>query len=399
MINNEECKHLSHYIHEIGHNLGLNHSGKNGVSLSDKSDYMGYSYDSVRWPLMCFNAAKNWQLGWYKDKTIELINISNCGPWKGRLYGYVDYPSVEEDGYVIIKVNDIYIQFNKIKEDINKDMIEDANLMVFTNSTSGFGPQSWSLGSLNETGSTWEYGDLLRVDLCGYNTKKLSDSEIDLEYLDIVIRAPDQKSICNQEGEDDLSNDKCAIKTSLLSDSPSVLPTNAPSMKPSMTSSVSPSSSPSKTPSISPTRTPSGVPSNETSDGPSSSQSTTPTKLPSMMLSIAPSTIPSNHPSTNPSFSPTAIQSSQPTNDPSNVPEPSTKPSLEPSVKPSQGLSLEPSVKPSLELPLENLAKPALELSLKPSLKPSPEPSVKISLEPSLKPRWRHIYNHFWNHL
>lgn len=58
IINGEECSHLSHYMHEVGHNLGLNHSGRRGRKYDDGSDYMGYSINGVRWPLMCFNGAK-----------------------------------------------------------------------------------------------------------------------------------------------------------------------------------------------------------------------------------------------------------------------------------------------------------------------------------------------------
>jgi hypothetical protein len=33
---------------------------------------MGFSYSQDNTPVMCFNAAKSWQLGWYSDMTTTL---------------------------------------------------------------------------------------------------------------------------------------------------------------------------------------------------------------------------------------------------------------------------------------------------------------------------------------
>lgn len=52
-------------MHEIGHNLNLAHSNENGATYNDQTGMMGYSYGSSDTPVMCFNAAKHYQLGWY----------------------------------------------------------------------------------------------------------------------------------------------------------------------------------------------------------------------------------------------------------------------------------------------------------------------------------------------
>eukprot|EP00536_Pseudo-nitzschia_multiseries_P010548 jgi/Psemu1/26265/gm1.26265_g len=59
------CQRVSTQMHEIGHNIGFAHSGKDGNEYGDTSAMMGYSYNDDDGPMMCFNAAKNYQIGWY----------------------------------------------------------------------------------------------------------------------------------------------------------------------------------------------------------------------------------------------------------------------------------------------------------------------------------------------
>ena len=67
MFNDSWCTKTSLQMHDIGHNLGLRHSGENGGEYADSSRMMGHSYNLDDAPVMCFNTAKNWQLGWYED--------------------------------------------------------------------------------------------------------------------------------------------------------------------------------------------------------------------------------------------------------------------------------------------------------------------------------------------
>jgi len=64
-------------MHEIGHNLGLAHSGEGTSTYDDKSGMMGYSYSSDDNPVMCFNNAKNWQLGWFQGCYTQITNPSS----------------------------------------------------------------------------------------------------------------------------------------------------------------------------------------------------------------------------------------------------------------------------------------------------------------------------------
>jgi hypothetical protein len=63
---------------------------------------MGYSYAQDDAPLMCFNAAKMSQLGWYTDMEAVMIPASGEG-FTGRLIGSTDY-AVARDALVDYKV-------------------------------------------------------------------------------------------------------------------------------------------------------------------------------------------------------------------------------------------------------------------------------------------------------
>lgn len=56
----------------------------------DQQGMMGFSYGVLNGPVMCFNAAKSWQTGWYTDKH-EVVSPSIEGCWEGNLYGIADY--------------------------------------------------------------------------------------------------------------------------------------------------------------------------------------------------------------------------------------------------------------------------------------------------------------------
>jgi len=121
VYNDNFCQSMSTQVHEIGHNLGLAHSAKDGVSYGDKSGMMGFSYNRDNGPFICFNPAKNYQLGWFNDKAIEVDPINN-GPWAGTIIGIADYSNdlVDQNANVIVKIKtggsrDYYIGYNRKK--------------------------------------------------------------------------------------------------------------------------------------------------------------------------------------------------------------------------------------------------------------------------------------------
>ena len=91
---------------------------------------MGYSYSSSNAPLMCFNAAKNWQLGWYDDR--QRI-ISSGETWTGKVYGISDYGNTNTGDTVIVQIPDTsfdwYVSFNR-KVGINSGTKEGGNQVL-----------------------------------------------------------------------------------------------------------------------------------------------------------------------------------------------------------------------------------------------------------------------------
>ena len=123
VYNDNWCMSTSSQMHEIGHNIGLRHSNENGSVYEDKSGIMGHIYFTFDGPRMCFNPAKNWQLGWYDDRHAT-VNPLNDEFWQGQLIGYTDYmdPSAPSNASVVVKVEghgvEYFIGFN-VKTGIN----------------------------------------------------------------------------------------------------------------------------------------------------------------------------------------------------------------------------------------------------------------------------------------
>mmetsp|Transcript_23984 Transcript_23984/g.47645 ORF Transcript_23984/g.47645 Transcript_23984/m.47645 type:complete len:619 (-) Transcript_23984:88-1944(-) len=140
VYSNNWCNNVSVQLHEIGHNLNLAHSNEGTQTYADQSGMMGYSYNNESTPRMCFNAAKNFQLGWYSDKTITVTPSAATieeACFAGDLYGTAFYGDGAAQT-VGIKVNDsgsstdVYIMFNA-KTGIQSGTVEGGNqVMVVT---------------------------------------------------------------------------------------------------------------------------------------------------------------------------------------------------------------------------------------------------------------------------
>ena len=122
-------------MHEIGHNLGLAHANESGT-YKDQSGMMGFSYSQDNGPIMCFNAAKSWQLGWYASRQ-QIFNAAD-GLWEGKLIGQVDMnnPNANTDDKVLLKLNtgsstDYYAMFNR-KSGTNSGTREGGNQVLIT---------------------------------------------------------------------------------------------------------------------------------------------------------------------------------------------------------------------------------------------------------------------------
>ena len=142
---NDRCGDVTAQMHEIGHNLGLGHSGQAGEhEYGDGTGYMGHVgfEDDLR---LCYNPQKSYQLGWYADK-VETINpVNSNGPAIREfvLNGVSDYDS-NNDALVVLRLEqksmkeDYYVGFNRA-QGINRDTTEEANMVtIVRKGKSGF---------------------------------------------------------------------------------------------------------------------------------------------------------------------------------------------------------------------------------------------------------------------
>jgi hypothetical protein len=126
VYNDNWATRVSAQMHEIGHNLYLQHSNEGGASYADQQGMMGYSYNQDDGPVMCFNAAKNSQLTWYRDREVSVNQ-----PWRGKVIGLADYGSASSEQSVIVKIsgdsdNPLYVTYNR-KAGVNSGTREAAD--------------------------------------------------------------------------------------------------------------------------------------------------------------------------------------------------------------------------------------------------------------------------------
>ena len=129
VYNDQWASYVSGQVHEVGHNLGLYHANENG-SYNDQQGYMGYSYSNDDGPVMGYNAAKNWQLGWYADQS---LSIGQDEDWSGKVIGFANFGDAASDHRVIVKLecgtNDLYVTYNR-KTGINSGTKEAGNMVT-----------------------------------------------------------------------------------------------------------------------------------------------------------------------------------------------------------------------------------------------------------------------------
>jgi hypothetical protein len=192
-FNDKWSSSVSTQVHEVGHNLGLAHSGEGSNTYGDQSGMMGFSYDVDDAPNMCFNPAKNYQLGWYIEQQKFLNPLTDILAKTG------DYTNSRE--YILNGVNDFqfgkngsqfklitlrlkqqnsredyYVGFNR-RAGMNSGTVEDANDVIILKKTGGpieYG-QSWKVSKLSAIGDS-------------YTINRFDDSSFDVtvELISIV---------------------------------------------------------------------------------------------------------------------------------------------------------------------------------------------------------------------
>jgi hypothetical protein len=107
--------------------LNLAHSGGlDGLVYTDHTGLMGNPLYSDDVGAMCFNAAKNWQLGWYDSSKLSIDPRE--GAWMGKIVGAADFANNPQNNPVVIKIEtrtgtDQFIAFNRASG-INRHNVE-----------------------------------------------------------------------------------------------------------------------------------------------------------------------------------------------------------------------------------------------------------------------------------
>jgi len=132
-------------MHEVGHNLGLMHSGEGKEEYGDASGYMGYSPNmDVR---MCYNSVNNYQLGWYSNLSIKPGKDDFS---RGTYYisGVAGYDS-EDSAIVSLRLeqtfyeSDYYIGYNRASG-VNSETQEDGDKVIIFTKDGGISQSTFS---------------------------------------------------------------------------------------------------------------------------------------------------------------------------------------------------------------------------------------------------------------
>ncbi len=206
VYNDDWATFVSAQMHEIGHNLGMAHSGEGDNAYADQSGMMGYSYGNNEGPQMCFNAAKSSKFGWYinKERSFDESFWPNGQvSWNGKVIGMADFAQVASDQNVLLKIrreagnNDnktLNINFNS-KIGINNGTQEGGDhLMVVETKTPTAYNTSTLLTKLDSGEShTFENYWLSNTDLIITVNDILTDSN-GAQYADIEIKINDNNA-------------------------------------------------------------------------------------------------------------------------------------------------------------------------------------------------------------
>lgn len=251
--------------------IGLIHANEDGVAYGDSTDYMAAGHKDIHWPRKCFNGYKNSQLGWYRDRQLNLDSSSSFDEGQLlKLASFVDFNRADYDEYVLIVVtNELYLAFN-LARDFNIDTEEKRNQVTITapgesgsESLAGLKEQeAFRITNFQNTGKE------LVIEVCTRDRGKLG------AYMMWISVAFD-KSVCDQVDTDTV------VKGYQLDIDMSESPTAAPSRSPvTQSPTLSPSQWPSDVPSEMPSFVPSANPSNSPTVAPSFQPSTYPTRSP-----------------------------------------------------------------------------------------------------------------------
>ncbi|KAI2495559.1 Gametolysin peptidase M11 [Fragilaria crotonensis] len=396
-FNDEWCGYYSLPFHEVGHQLGLQHSNEQGREYEDKSCMMGKSYSQLEGPKMCFNGIKFYQLNWFPEHTIEIFPDKD-GPWTGNIAAFVDHGKLQvRTTPIIVKVGNAYLLYNFAK-DYNEDVSEKPFHVTITQGIPS--PcdtcESEMLGGIHEVEAPMLTASIdfgvsrsITFEACGAS----QENGIDMKL--VSIRLEGQSSTCPPPG---LSSSAPApvLPTMDPTRPPSPRPTPAPvsptsapvpptpaPVFPTMHPTMPPTPRPSPAP-VAPTPAPvapTGSPTQEPSDPP------TPAPVPPTPAPVFPTTRPTRPPTLRPSPAPVAPTSApaaptpvpmsptgSPTNDPTDRPTPAPVSPTPAPVFPTMLPTWPPTPRPS-PAPITPTSSPVAPTAAPPGTDPTSEPT------------------------
>eukprot|EP00980_Cylindrotheca_fusiformis_P003004 scaffold695_cov113-Cylindrotheca_fusiformis.AAC.1 len=304
-FNDVNCGYLTVQMHEMGHNLGMGHSGEDGNEYGDTSGLVsneGHQYAMA-------SSAKSWQLGWYEDKAVTVTPKAGDASFSVKLAGIVDYDTT--DANVLIRIvpdtldTHYYMNYNAAKG-MNKASTEGRDQVLVTKKDITYEKNvSWRIAELDAT-NTFKLND--------FNGKKGETLTItvnsivdDVADISIVLSGfPDAPAPTTPPVTPPPTKTPDAPAPTTTPDAPA--PTTPPTKAPTPAPTKPPTPAPTKPPTPAPTKPPTSKPT------PSPTVSVNPTSSPTANPSLAPSvatSAPTAPPTIAPSASPTQLTPAQ----------------------------------------------------------------------------------------
>lgn len=222
---------LSAYMHEMGHNLHLRHSGKGSSEpYGDNTGYMGVSNPKAYGPQKCYNAAQHWSLNFYENQRLSLLNINlSSAPVLLQLAAFVDHDKVGSDYTVLVQASsNIYFHFNRAKAyNAGTEMLIDQVVVI-----NDGGEKTILIAGLDATSSALHLSSLV-IKVCSINI----GAESGIDFAVVAVATSDNGRMCDGAI---LSSASSVVETPsptnppiAITSAPVPIPTSVPTISPS----------------------------------------------------------------------------------------------------------------------------------------------------------------------
>ena len=244
--NDDWCGSLTSKMHEIGHNLGVGHSGEAVEGpYEDRTCVMGVSFRPMDSPQECYNGWRHWSLGWFAQRQIT-VDPTLSGRWGGNLAAFVDYADIVDPAdFAIINVKDLYLQYN-LAEKYNWEVGERQNQVTIVQAQGDAEEQSMFLTALDLETPTFEFvhnGNTIVIEVCEKGTKQGKTNNV--RYFKISVHEKTMTSACGiTETDEELTQPPTLSPTSQSTMMPTPEPTENTTPEPTMIPTPDPTENP-----------------------------------------------------------------------------------------------------------------------------------------------------------